>query len=428
MGEGAPAALSASLRDLGFTIDRFKTGTPPRLNGRSIDTAKCVEQPGDPEPVPFSFSTERIAQPQICCWMTYTNPATHDLIRANFHRAPMFTGQIAAEGPRYCPSIETKVDRFADRDRHQVYLEPEGRNTLEVYVNGLSTSLPADVQEDMIHSIAGLERAEIMRHGYAVEYDYLPPTQARMTFETKRVENLFLAGQILGTTGYEEAACQGLLAGINAALKLLGRPPLVLGRETSYIGVLVDDLMTLGVMEPYRMFTSRAEHRLLLRHDNADRRLMRHGRDCGLVSDAAWKRLQEKESQIAAARDLLRRRFREGSSLEQVLRRPGVALAGLEADEPALRDLRLSPAAREQVEIEVKYEGYLERQRAEIERMRRLEDHAIPDNIDYFTIRHMRHEAKERLAEVRPRSLGQASRVSGVSPADISVLMVHLGR
>ncbi len=428
MGEPPAEGLSGSLRALGFRIERFKTGTPPRLDARTIDTTKCLEQPGDPEPVPISFSTGRIDRPQVSCWTTYTNPGTHAILRANLHRAPMYTGQIRSEGPRYCPSVETKVVRFADKPRHIVFLEPEGRDTVEVYVNGLSTSLPADVQEAMVHSVAGLEGAAILRHGYAVEYDYLPPTQVDATFETKAVKGLFLAGQILGTTGYEEAAAQGLLAGINAVRRLRGRPPLVLGRDEAYAGVLVDDLVTRGVQEPYRMFTSRAEYRLLLRHDNADRRLMRHGRDCGLVPDAAWEALQEKEAQIAAAREVLTLRFLGGATLEQALRRPGTGYAGLEAADPVLRGLRLSPAARGQVEIEVKYAGYLERHRRERERFRRLEDCPIPPDLDYDGVRHLRCEARERLAAIRPRSLGQAARVAGVRPADVSVLMIHLGK
>jgi len=427
-GEPPVEGLSGSLRALGLRIGRFKTGTPPRLDARTVDTTKCSRQSGDPEPVPFSFSTPRIDRPQVDCWTTYTNPATHEILRANLHRAPLYTGQIRSEGPRYCPSVETKVVRFADKPRHIVFLEPEGLDTVEWYANGLATSLPADVQEAMVHSIAGLERATLLRYGYAVEYDYVPPTQVDASFETKAVRGLFLAGQILGTTGYEEAAAQGLLAGINAVRRLRGIPPLVLGRDEAYAGVLVDDLVTRGVLEPYRLFTSRAEHRLVLRHDNADRRLMRYGRECGLVGDAAWAVLQAKEAQIAAARELLPRRFAGGASLEQALRRPDTTLADLEAADPVLRSLRLSPAAREQVEIEVKYAGYLERHRRERERIRRLEELPIPPDLDYAAVPHLRCEARERLAEIRPRSLGQAARVAGVRPADVSVLLVYLGK
>jgi tRNA uridine 5-carboxymethylaminomethyl modification enzyme len=426
--EPAAENLSASLERLGLRLGRLKTGTPPRVDGRTLDYSRLKEQPSDPHAVRFSFGWPEAPVDAVPCWITETTPAVHEIILANLDRAPMYSGQIKSTGPRYCPSIEAKVVRFRDRDRHQVFLEPEGRDTPVVYCNGISTSLPEDVQDMVVHGIPGMENVRILRYGYAVEYDFVPPVQTQATLESKVVEGLYLAGQINGTSGYEEAAGQGLLAGINATRALQGRPPVILGRDQAYIGVLIDDLVTKGTEEPYRMFTSLAEYRLLLRHDNADRRLTPIGREVGLVWDEAWQRLQEKERQIRAAQDVLRRVRRGGRLLEDILRRPEVAWRTLAAEVPDLAALGLSPEAGQQVEIEAKYAGYLARQEAQVQRARRMENRRIPADVDYAAVTHLRAEAREKLSRIRPRSIGQAARIPGVGPSDLAVLMIHLAR
>ena len=427
-GDSASEGLSGSLRGLGFELQRFKTGTPPRLNGRTIDFRRLEPQPGDADPVPFSFLTDRLTEPQLDCHITATNPAVHDIIRANLHRAPMYSGQIQSTGPRYCPSIEDKVVRFAGRDQHQIFLEPEGRNTREYYCNGISTSLPRDVQEAILPLIPGLERAEIMRFGYAVEYDFAPPTQLHPTLETKPVAGLFFAGQINGTTGYEEAAAQGLIAGVNAARLVRDEDPAVLDRSQAYIGVLIDDLVTRGVDEPYRMFTSRAEYRLLLRHDNADLRLTELGRKLGLVDDHRWARFSARRSAIEELEGRLRSTRVNGDCLALVLRRPPTTWADLVALCPPLGESGTTPDVVEQVVIAAKYGGYIDRQTQQVERFRRLESKPLPDGLDFAQIPQLRAEAREKLGRVRPRSLGQAGRISGINPADIATLLVHLKR
>ena len=445
-GESAAERLSESFLSLGFEIGRLKTGTPPRVNAHTVDFSVMEIQPGDEEPLPFSFSTERITQSQLPCYLTHTNEKTHELIRENLHRSAMYSGRIVGIGPRYCPSIEDKVVRFAEKRAHQVFVEPEGRDTDEIYLNGISASLPEDVQVAMVHSIRGLEHAEIMRFGYAVEYDFAPATQLKPTLETKRVENLYFAGQLNGTTGYEEAAAQGLMAGINAALKVQGKEPFILDRAQAYIAVLIDDLVSMDIREPYRMFTSRAEYRLELREDNADLRLTELGREMGLVEDDAYRRFQTKAAQIQSERTRLHRtllkptherlsaadfadiletgELKQPTSLAELLKRPALRYEQVARLVPAPD--ALPPAVKEQVEIQIKYDGYIQRQQRQIHQFKKLENFRIPEAFDYADVPGLKTEAREKLAKIRPASIGQASRLPGVSPADISILTVML--
>ncbi|ADN01265.1 tRNA uridine-5-carboxymethylaminomethyl(34) synthesis enzyme MnmG [Spirochaeta thermophila] len=442
LGEPAACGLGGVLRRLGFTVGRLKTGTPARVLRSSLDFSKMQEQPGDEEIIPFSFSHDTLEVRQVPCYITFTTPETHRIIRENLHRSPLYGGRIVGRGPRYCPSLEDKVVRFPDRDRHQVFVEPEGLSTEEMYLNGISSSLPEEVQEAFIHTIPGLEHAVIMRPGYAVEYDYVEPTQLYPTLETKRIRGLYIAGQTNGTSGYEEAGGQGLVAGINAALACRGEPPLVLGRDEAYIGVLIDDLVTKGTKEPYRMFTSRAEYRLALRHDTADIRLLEKAYRIGLQSREMFERLQEKIHVLDAIKELLRQRRlaqeeaeqrrlpqlapHVGKPLYQVLKDPRVTL-----DDLAFLVPELSKYPRPWVrtaEIDVKYEGYLLREQQMVEKFRKMEDMRIPDHFDYSEVEGLSSEAREKLSTIRPLSLGQASRISGIRSSDIAVLMVYLSR
>jgi tRNA uridine 5-carboxymethylaminomethyl modification enzyme len=434
--------LSQNLRELGFEVGRFKTGTPCRLNARSIDLSRCERQDGDEPPPRFSFSDVEFAPgpeeiftlnrangsmfhvEQIPCWITHTNSRTHDVIRANLDKSPMYTGRIEGVGPRYCPSIEDKVVKFAEKEKHQIFLEPEGRHTREFYVNGLSTSLPFEVQYEFVHSIAGLENAEIVRAGYAVEYDYCPPTQLHPTLETHLVSRLFFAGQINGTSGYEEAAAQGLVAGANAGLKVLGKPAFVLSRSEAYIGVLIDDLVTRGTQEPYRMFTSRAEYRLLLRQDNADLRLTPKAWELGLIRESTWRAVTGKIDAIARARQFAAKIRIDESRIDQLLRRPDFSAHLL--PQALLQDFSL--AIWEQVETDLKYEGYIKRQEEAIQRAERAESKNIPKLLDYNEVRGLRAEARQKFTRIRPATLGQAGRISGITPADIALLSIHLAK
>jgi tRNA uridine 5-carboxymethylaminomethyl modification enzyme len=435
--------LSEHLEELGFELVRFKTGTPPRVNSHTIDYSKTEIQPGDDEPRAFSYETTKYITDQLPCWLTYTNEQTHLLIDQNLHRSPMYSGMIKGTGPRYCPSIEDKVVRFNDKPRHQIFLEPEGRKTQEVYVQGLSTSLPEDVQQQILKTIPGLENVQMMRSGYAIEYDAVNPTQLWPTLETKVVKNLFTAGQINGTSGYEEAAGQGIMAGINAGLNALGKEPLILSRSDAYIGVLIDDLITKGTSEPYRLLTSRAEYRLLLRHDNADLRLTEIGYSIGLIPEERYQRFLAKKEAVEAEKERLSSirlkpstevqelikstggsELKDGILAVDLLKRPEMSYEHIERLTPS--EVELDHEIKEQVEIQIKYQGYIEKSLQQVERLKKMENKKIPENIDYDSISGLANEAKQNLKQIKPLSLAQASRISGVNPADISILLIYL--
>ena len=443
-GEFPSLGLSEDLQRVGFTLGRLKTGTPPRLDARSIDFSVMTAQHGDEPPVPFSYMTDKINIKQLPCYLTHTSPVTHEIIKKNLDRSPLYGGIIKGIGPRYCPSIEDKVVRFSHKEKHQVFLEPEGYDTVEMYANGISTSLPADVQIELVRSIKGLEEAEIMRPGYAIEYDFIPPTQIKHTLETKLVEGLYNAGQINGTSGYEEAAAQGIIAGINAALKIQGRESFILDRSEAYIGVLVDDLVTKGTQEPYRMFTSRAEYRLLLRHDNADSRLTEKGYKIGLSSAERYKKFEEtrrsieqeilrlKNTRVGKLQSIISPFFKEGhrippdTTLSQLLQRPEIVYANIETLSPS--EHALTEETKKRVEIEVKYEGYIKKQIQLIDRYKNMESKRIPVDFDYSNIPGLSHEITEKLLSVKPVSLGQASRIPGVTPAAVSILAITVAK
>lgn len=449
MGESAAFGITGQLVDLGFEAGRMKTGTPPRVDGRSIDYTKMVEQPGDENPSKFSYTNTPKLTKQRSCWITYTNQEVHDLLREGFDRSPMFNGTIKSTGPRYCPSIEDKINRFADKDRHQIFAEPEGWHTMEFYINGFSTSLPDDIQARALRSVPGFENAKILRPGYAIEYDYFPPTQLKHTLETKLIDNLYCAGQINGTTGYEEAASQGLMAGINAVLKIKGKDPFILNRNEAYIGVLIDDLITKGTEEPYRMFTSRAEYRILLRQDNADERLTRKSFELGLASEDRLRRMEEKfdkaeklvnyfeENSIKPQEinDVIEER--EGTPLKQpnkmisVISRPELKLSDftkLNRVKEFIETNEYDQEELEQTEIQIKYKGYIKKEQQNADKLHRLENLKIPADIDYHVFGSMSIEARQKLTKIKPATVAQASRISGVSPADISVLLIYMGR